>query len=134
MRKYDLGVLIEGPSGTGKELIAKGISKETGRKNFLAINCAAFPGNLFESELFGYKKGAFTGAVQDKPGLIKQAEGGILFLDEIGDLTPDQQGKILRLLHEKTFIPIGGKKEEKMYRTRFSGHKFFLSRHGRVLC
>jgi transcriptional regulator with PAS, ATPase and Fis domain len=71
-----------------------------GRKNFLAINCAALPGNLFESELFGYKKGAFTGAVQDKPGLIKQAEGGILFLDEIGGLTPEQQGKILRLLQK----------------------------------
>jgi transcriptional regulator with PAS, ATPase and Fis domain len=114
MRKYDVTVLIEGPSGTGKELIAKGISKETGRTNFLAINCAALPGNLFESELFGYKKGAFTGATQDKAGLIKQTEGGILFLDEIGDLTPEQQGKILRLLQEKTFIPIGGKKEEKI--------------------
>jgi transcriptional regulator with GAF, ATPase, and Fis domain len=114
IQKYDFSILIEGPSGTGKELIAKGISKETRRTNFLAINCAALPGNLFESELFGYKKGAFTGASQDKPGLIKQAEGGILFLDEIGDLTPEQQGKILRLLQEKTFIPIGGKKEEKI--------------------
>lgn len=114
MKKYDFTVLIEGPSGTGKELIAKGISEETGRKNFLAINCAALPGNLFESELFGYKKGAFTGATQDKIGLIKQAEGGILFLDEIGDLTPEQQGKILRLLQEKTFIPVGGTKEEKI--------------------
>jgi transcriptional regulator with PAS, ATPase and Fis domain len=114
IKKYDFSVLIEGPSGTGKELIAKGISEETGRTNFLAINCAALPSNLFESELFGYKKGAFTGASQDKPGLIKQAEGGILFLDEIGDLTPEQQGKILRLVQEKTFIPIGGTKEEKI--------------------
>jgi transcriptional regulator with PAS, ATPase and Fis domain len=114
IQKYDFTVLIEGPSGTGKELIAKGISKETGRTNFLAINCAALPGNLFESELFGYKKGAFTGANKDKPGLIKQAEGGILFLDEIGDLAPEQQGKILRLLQEKTFIPIGGETEKKI--------------------
>jgi transcriptional regulator with PAS, ATPase and Fis domain len=118
MKKYDFSVLIEGPSGTGKELIAKGISKETGRNNFLAINCAALPGSLFESELFGYKKGAFTGANQDKPGLIKKAEGGILFLDEIGDLTQEHQGKILRLLQEKTYIPIGALKEEKVNNLR----------------
>lgn len=112
MRKYDFTVLIEGPSGTGKELIAKGISKEIGRKTFLPINCAALPGNLFESELFGYKKGAFTGANQDKPGLIEKAEGGVLFLDEIGDLAPEHQGKILRLLQEKTYIPLGGKEKK----------------------
>ncbi len=112
IQKYDFSVLIEGPSGTGKELIAKGISKNAGRKNFQPINCAALPGTLFESELFGFEKGAFTDAIQKKAGLIEGAEGGILFLDEIGDLAPEHQGKILRLLQEKTYIPLGGKEKK----------------------
>jgi DNA-binding NtrC family response regulator len=114
IKKYDFSVLIEGPSGTGKELIARAISKYSGREKFLAINCAALPGPLFESELFGYVRGAFTGAVTNKHGLIEGLEGGILFLDEIGDLTPEHQGKILRLLQEKTYIPVGATKEKRI--------------------
>ena len=85
---YDVNVLLIGESGTGKEVVAKAIHKLSTRKsnNFVAINCAALPPELLESELFGYKKGAFTGAVSDKKGLIEKADGGTLFLDEIGDM------------------------------------------------
>ncbi|MGC8766575.1 MAG: sigma-54-dependent Fis family transcriptional regulator [Brevinematia bacterium] len=103
-------VLIEGESGTGKELIAKAIHFNSPRKEkpFIAINCAAIPENLLESELFGYKKGSFTGAVSDKKGKILLADKGTLFLDEIGDMPLHLQAKILRVLQEKEVEPIGG--------------------------
>jgi DNA-binding NtrC family response regulator len=112
IKKHDFSVLIEGPSGTGKELIACEISNRSGRgNNFVPINCAALPGDLFQSELFGHEKGSFTGAVNKKQGLIKKAEGGILFLDEIGDLASEHQGKILteirQLLKNSIAITIG---------------------------
>jgi DNA-binding NtrC family response regulator len=103
-------VLIQGESGTGKELVARAIHDHSNRqlKNFVPINCAAIPGELMESELFGYRKGAFTGAAQTKTGLIQFADGGTLFLDEIGDMHHDLQAKLLRMLQEKSFVPVGG--------------------------
>ena len=104
-------VLIYGASGTGKELFAKSIHYNSPRKGkpFFAINCAAIPETLLESELFGYEKGAFTGAVMRHAGLFEQANGSTLFLDEIGDLTLTMQAKILRALQEKEIRRIGGK-------------------------
>jgi len=103
-------VLIEGESGTGKELIAKAIHFNSSRRSkpFISINCAAIPETLLESELFGYKKGSFTGAVGDKKGKILMADGGTLFLDEIGDMPLSLQAKLLRVLQEKEIEPIGG--------------------------
>ncbi|MCS7299196.1 MAG: sigma 54-interacting transcriptional regulator [Spirochaetia bacterium] len=108
--KTNSTVLIEGESGTGKELIAKTIHYASNRKDkpFVAINCAAIPETLLESELFGYKKGAFTGAISDKKGKILQSEGGTLFLDEIGDMPLSLQAKILRVIQEREVEPIGG--------------------------
>lgn len=106
IRNLDMNVLISGESGTGKELIAKAIA-ETSRKNLIPINCGAIPSELFESELFGHKKGAFSGAVADKNGLVEQGKNGILFLDEIGDLAIHHQAKFLRFLQDKTFYPVG---------------------------
>lgn len=105
-------VLIIGKSGTGKELAAKAIHMKSKRANniFLPINCGAISENLIESELFGHKKGSFTGAVDDKQGLFKVAEGGTLFLDEIADLPLNLQVKLLRALEEKQFLPVGGTK------------------------
>ncbi len=105
-------VLIQGESGTGKELVARAIHAHSARKgkNFVPLNCAAIPENLLESELFGYVKGAFTGATQSKIGRIQYAEGGTLFLDEIGDMKPTLQAKLLRVLQEKEFEPVGGVK------------------------
>jgi two-component system response regulator HydG len=102
-------VLILGESGTGKELIAKTIHRNGPyrQKKFLAINCAALTETLLESQLFGHIKGAFTGAVQTKKGLLDEANGGTLFLDEIGDLSPSLQAKLLRVLQEGEFIPVG---------------------------
>ena len=102
-------VLIEGESGTGKELIARAIHNLGGRRAapFVAINCAAVPESLIESELFGYKKGAFTDAKQDKPGRFALAEGGTLLLDEIGELSKQIQVKLLRVLQEKEYEPLG---------------------------
>ena len=102
-------ILITGASGTGKELLAKAIHNHGPRKRkaFVAINCAAIPETLLESELFGYKKGAFTDARKDRAGRIAQAEGGTLFLDEVGDLPMTLQVKLLRFLQEKTFEPLG---------------------------
>jgi len=105
----DTTVLILGESGTGKELIAKLIHSNSKRKNhpFIAINCASLPENLLESELFGYEKGAFTGAEKRKPGRFFLADGGTLFLDEIGELPAGTQAKLLRALQEKVINPIG---------------------------
>ena len=102
-------VLIEGESGTGKELFARAIHNLSPRKKqpFIAVNCSALPDTLLESELFGYKAGAFTDAKKDKPGRFRLAENGTLFLDEIGDITPAMQAKLLRVLQEKTYEPLG---------------------------
>jgi DNA-binding NtrC family response regulator len=106
----DATVLLEGESGTGKELFARSLHALSGRADapFVAINCAAIPENLLETELFGYEKGAFTGAVARKPGKFEMAHRGTLFLDEIGDLPMALQAKILRALEEKTFERVGG--------------------------
>ncbi|MFC1489596.1 sigma-54 interaction domain-containing protein [Candidatus Latescibacterota bacterium] len=105
-------VLVEGESGTGKELFSRAIHNLSPRKNgpFVAVNCAALPDNLLESELFGYKAGAFTGAGTDKPGRIAHAEGGTIMLDEIGDISPALQVRLLRFLQEKTYEPLGANK------------------------
>jgi DNA-binding NtrC family response regulator len=106
----DATVLLEGESGTGKELFARSLHALSGRAEapFVAINCAAIPENLLETELFGYEKGAFTGAVARKPGKFEMAHRGTLFLDEIGDLPLSLQAKILRALEEKRFERVGG--------------------------
>jgi PAS domain S-box-containing protein len=105
----DSPVLVLGESGTGKELLAKAIHNLSSRsdKPFVAINCGALPENLLESELFGYKKGAFTDAKSDKPGRFDRAKGGTLFLDEIGDLQKSMQVKLLRVLQEQVYEPLG---------------------------
>jgi DNA-binding NtrC family response regulator len=102
-------VLIRGESGTGKEMVAKAIHSESNRrnKNFVPVNCAAIPDDLLESELFGYTKGAFTGATANKPGRIQYADQGTLFLDEIGDMKSALQAKLLRVIQEKEFEPVG---------------------------
>src|SRR6185369_11790739 len=103
-------VLIQGESGTGKELVARAIHRNSARKSgpFLALNCAALPENLIESELFGHEKGAFTGAVAAKKGYFESASGGTLFLDEIGDLPPILQPKLFRALQEGEIQRLGG--------------------------
>ena len=112
--KSDAGtILIQGESGTGKELIAKAIHYESARadKPFMAINCAAVPETLLESELMGHERGAFTDAKVQKKGLFEMADGGTLFLDEIGDMELGMQAKLLRVLEERTFRRVGGTKE-----------------------
>ncbi|OCC24774.1 PEP-CTERM-box response regulator transcription factor [Croceicoccus estronivorus] len=108
----NVSVMLLGASGTGKELLAKGLHEASGRrdKTFVAINCAAIPENLLESELFGHEKGAFTGAVKTTEGKIEQAQGGTLFLDEVGDIPLPLQVKLLRFLQERTIERIGGRK------------------------
>ena len=124
-RVYDLiervaqtrsNILISGESGTGKELVARAIHRESPRRDrpFVIINCAGIPENLIESELFGYKKGAFTGAVTDKEGLFDVAEEGTVFLDEVGELTPAIQVKLLRVIQERTFTSLGGTEEKRV--------------------
>jgi len=106
----DMTVLIQGESGTGKELIARAIHYNSPRlvKPFIAMNCAAIPKELLESELFGHEKGSFTGATERKPGKFEQANGGTIFLDEIGDMPLDLQAKILRVLQEREITRTGG--------------------------
>lgn len=107
----DVPVLITGPSGTGKEIIAKAIHEHSNRKDlpFISVHCGAIPADLLESELFGYKKGAFTGADKDRVGLIALAHNGTLFLDEIGEMPGAMQVKLLRVLQEGSFYPVGGR-------------------------
>ncbi|MFP4452567.1 MAG: sigma-54-dependent transcriptional regulator, partial [Desulfobacterales bacterium] len=106
-------VLITGESGTGKELIARAIHKQSNRadKPFVVINCGSIPETLMESEFFGYKKGAFTGANQDRKGLFEAADTGTVFLDEVGDLSPQMQVKLLRVVQERSFKPVGGNED-----------------------
>ncbi|MFH0845242.1 MAG: sigma-54 dependent transcriptional regulator, partial [Pseudomonadota bacterium] len=113
-------VLVSGESGTGKELVARAIHEQSPRrgKPFVVINCAGIPENLIESELFGYKKGAFTGAIADKLGLFDAAHGGTVFFDEVGELPPATQVKLLRVIQERTFTTVGGT-EEKHVDVRF---------------
>ncbi|MCB9025937.1 MAG: sigma-54-dependent Fis family transcriptional regulator [Bdellovibrionaceae bacterium] len=113
LSKVDTPVLIRGSSGTGKELVARAIHVNSRSKDgpFVAINCSAIPENLFESELFGHEKGSFTGADQRKIGKFQYAEGGTLFLDEVGDMPSLMQVKLLRVLQEKVFTPVGSNRE-----------------------
>jgi two-component system, NtrC family, response regulator AtoC len=113
---YDVTILICGESGTGKELVAQAIHYNSTRRNkpFIKLNCAALPETLLESELFGYDKGAFTGAATVKPGRFELAEGGTLFLDEIGDTSLNMQSKLLRVLQEKEFERVGGRQTIKV--------------------
>jgi two-component system response regulator HydG len=107
----DATVLIQGESGTGKEMVAHAIHRNSFRKNkpFVVINCSAYPATLLESELFGHEKGAFTGALKTKPGRFEQADGGTVFLDEIGEIPPSAQIKLLRILQSRKFERLGGR-------------------------
>src|SRR5205814_3052956 len=106
----DVTVLVSGESGTGKELVAREVHRRSPRSTsaFVALNCAALPEDLVESELFGHEKGAFTGAVEQRKGRFEQADGGTLFLDEVGEMALRTQSKLLRVLQERTFERIGG--------------------------
>ncbi|HET9754250.1 MAG TPA: sigma 54-interacting transcriptional regulator [Myxococcales bacterium] len=112
----DVTVLVHGENGTGKELIARALhfSGPRRHKQFVAQNCSALNDQLLESELFGHVKGSFTGATRDKPGLFKVADGGTFFLDEVADMSPAMQVKLLRVLQEGTFVPVGGTRPEKV--------------------
>ena len=112
--------LLQGESGTGKEVLARAIHTLSHARDepFVAINCAAIPDTLLESELFGFEKGAFTGAVKQTPGKIEVADGGTLFLDEIGDMPPSLQAKLLRFLQERTIERIGGRARDPRRRAR----------------
>lgn len=109
----DVTVLVRGESGTGKDLVARAIVQHSNRKDFpfVAVNCAAIPDQLLESELFGHEKGAFTGAERRRVGKFEQCDGGSIFLDEVGDMTPLVQGKVLRLLQDQSFQRVGGNEE-----------------------
>jgi len=112
----DVTVLVHGENGTGKELIARALHFNGPRKlkQFVAQNCSALNDQLLESELFGHVKGSFTGATRDKPGLFKVADGGTFFLDEVADMSPAMQVKLLRVLQESTFVPVGGTRPERV--------------------
>lgn len=112
----DVRVLVTGPSGTGKEVVSKALHQLSRRadKPFISVHCGAIPADLLESELFGYVKGAFTGADKDRPGLLKLADGGTLFLDEIGEMPLPMQVKLLRVLQEGTFFAVGGREQQKI--------------------
>src|SRR5512143_28042 len=112
----DITVLITGESGTGKELVAKAVHKASDRANdpFVKVNCAALPRELLESELFGFERGAFTGAHRRKSGRFEMAQNGTIFLDEISEMHPDLQSKLLHVLQEKQYYRIGGEKEVKV--------------------
>jgi transcriptional regulator with GAF, ATPase, and Fis domain len=112
----DSTILINGETGTGKGLVARAIHKKSSRRNrpLISINCGAIPENLLESELFGHMKGAFTGATTSKPGKFELADGGTVFLDEIGDMSPDLQVKVLKVLEEGEFEAVGGAKTIKV--------------------
>jgi PAS domain S-box-containing protein len=112
----DATILIEGPTGTGKDLLAKVIHHSSARASspFVKVNCAAIPRDLLESEMFGYAKGAFTGADRDKPGRFSEADGGTIFLDEIGDLPLPLQAKLLRVLEDREFYPLGSRHTQKV--------------------
>ena len=116
IKQSDATVLVLGENGTGKELVAKSIHQSSRRaaKAFVATNCSAFNDNLLESELFGHRRGAFTGAVSDKPGLFEVADGGTFFMDEVGDMSPSLQVKVLRVIQEGTFMPVGGTETRKV--------------------
>ncbi|MCP3985441.1 MAG: sigma-54-dependent Fis family transcriptional regulator [bacterium] len=109
----DVTVLIQGESGTGKEVVARAVHKSSARseQTFVKVNCAALPGTLLESELFGYEKGAFTGATGQRAGKFEQADGGTIFLDEIGEMSPAAQAKLLHVLQDGSFARLGGNKE-----------------------
>lgn len=115
LAEREVPVLIYGETGTGKELFARAIHNASQRADnpFVPVNCGAIPIELVDSVLFGHKKGAFTGALADKPGLFEQANGGTLFLDEFGELEPSIQVRLLRVLQEGTFVPVGGTKEQR---------------------
>jgi transcriptional regulator with GAF, ATPase, and Fis domain len=110
---YDISVLIRGETGTGKDLIARFIHERGSRSGqpYASVNCAAIGASLAESELFGHLKGAFTGADRDRPGKFRSADGGAILLDEVGDLPPEIQPKLLRVLEKKTLIPVGADRE-----------------------
>jgi transcriptional regulator with PAS, ATPase and Fis domain len=112
----NVSVLIQGDTGTGKELTARAVYKNSIYRNgpFIALNCAAVPEDLIESELFGYKKGSFTDAISDRPGKIELADNGVLFLDEVNELSPKLQAKLLRVLQEKSVVRIGDTQERKI--------------------
>jgi transcriptional regulator with GAF, ATPase, and Fis domain len=116
IRNSDVTVLVTGESGTGKELVSRAIHSLSNRKDkiFIPFNCTAIPKELVEGQLFGYKKGAFTGAVNDQEGMIRAANGGTLFLDEVGDLPLDIQPKLLRFLQESEIQPLGEKRPIKV--------------------
>ncbi|MAC27389.1 MAG: hypothetical protein CMN29_21940 [Sandaracinus sp.] len=116
IRGSNATVLVLGENGTGKELVAKAIHRMSKRSSarFVATNCSAFNDNLLESELFGHRRGSFTGAVSDKPGLFQVADGGTFFLDEVGDMSPALQVKLLRVLQEGTFLPVGATEPKKV--------------------
>ena len=124
-------VLLEGESGTGKELFARAIHNLSHRRNkpFIAINCGALPDTLLESELFGYKAGAFTDAKKDKPGRFALAQGGTILLDEIGDISAAMQTRLLRVLQERVYEPLGGVEPVKAD-NRFAYWKSLLQQSG----
>ena len=114
---FNISVLVQGESGTGKEVIARALHEcDPTRRDgpFVAVNCAALPEQLLEADLFGYRRGAFTGASEDRPGLFAQADAGTLFLDEVGELPLSLQAKLLRVLQERTICPLGASDEKQV--------------------